>query len=222
MTNNEKIYRAIPYIPALSHRIIKILAKDYPSISITTKQNHTIKDLHTIVKYPVAKEDVSSVIYKIPCRNCESCYIDMTTNNLRKRLAGHRSNISKLERLMNDNNTNTETARVALIDTTTALIQHCVEHDHRFDLEHTQIIDHSYKQSTLPFLEMCHITNTNHTVNKRTDIDGLSTTYAALLHDIKSKNERDKNMSRNEHDQIRRESSIDERESITPIGHITH
>lgn len=219
ITDNDKIYRAIPYIPALSQRIIKILSKDYPNITIATKQSHTIKQLHTKVKYPVSKEDISNVIYKIPCNNCKNCYIGMTTNSLRKRLAGHRSNVNRLEKLINDNNTNTETAKTSLIETTTALIKHCVELDHRFNLEHTQVIDHSYKQSTLPFLEMCHITNTNYTVNKRTDIDKLSTTYAAVLHDIKSKTEQDKNEREHEGDTNRRENSIEEQESFLPIGH---
>ncbi|XP_062710010.1 uncharacterized protein LOC134288585 [Aedes albopictus] len=209
-TKIDKIYRAIPYIPALSQRITKILARDYSNIAIATKQTRVIKNLHTQVKHPVNKDDISNVIYKIPCNNCDSCYIGMTTNTLRKRLAGHRSNINRLEKLTNDNNTNTEIAKTSLIETTTALIQHCIETDHRFNLEHTQIIDHSYRQSTLPFLEMCHITNTNHTINRRTDIDRLSTTYAAVLHDIKSRNERNETTTGD---------SIDERESITPIGH---
>ncbi|XP_062705415.1 uncharacterized protein LOC134287527 [Aedes albopictus] len=209
-TNSLKTYRAIPYIPSLSQKIIKILAKDYPNLAITTKQNRVVKSLHTLVKHPVNRDDVSNAVYRIPCSNCECSYIGMTTNTLRKRLAGHRSNVNRLDKLINDNNTNTEIAKASLIETTTALIQHCIEQDHRFDLEHTQIIDHSYKQSTLPFLEMCHITNTDNTVNKRTDIDRLSTTYAAVLHDIKSRRER----------KTPRNDSIDERESITPIGHV--
>ncbi|XP_062705195.1 uncharacterized protein LOC134287418 [Aedes albopictus] len=213
ITNNVKMYRAIPYVPALSQRITKILAKDYPNIAIATKQNRVIKNLHTHVKHPVNKDDVSNIIYKIPCNDCASCYIGMTSNTLRRRLTGHRANINKLEKLKNDNNTNTEIAKASLIETTTALIQHCIEQDHRFDLEHTQIVDHSYKKSTLPFLEMCHITNTDHTVNKRTDIDKLSTTYAAVLHDIKSNNERKT---------TRRDNNIHERDSISPIGHVDH
>ncbi|XP_062701071.1 uncharacterized protein LOC134285069 [Aedes albopictus] len=208
-TNNVKTYRAIPYIPALSQKIINILAKDYPNLTITTKQNRVIKSLHTQVKQPIIRDDVSNTIYKIPCSNCECCYIGMTTNTLRKRLAGHRSNVNRLDKLINDNNTNTEIAKTSLIETTTALIQHCVEQNHRFDLERTQIIDHSYKQSTLPFLEMCHITNTDHTVNKRTDIDRLSTTYAAVLHDIKSRREQN----------APKRNVSDERDSIVPIGH---
>ncbi|XP_062709043.1 uncharacterized protein LOC134288377 [Aedes albopictus] len=199
-TRQEKTYRSLPYIPTLSQRIAKILAKDYPDISITTRQQRTINELHTIVKYPKRKEEISNVIYKIPCNDCNNCYIGMTRNNLHRRLAGHRSNVNKLEKMINDN-TNTDTATNALVEATTALIQHCVDHNHRFNLDQTQIIDHSNKQSTLPFLEMCHITNTEHTVNKRTDIDRLSTTYAGVLHSIK-------NIDR--HNKIRSEDHLDE------------
>lgn len=191
-TEEQIIYRAIPYVPALSQRIVKILSKDYPNISITTKQHRTVNDLHTKVKHPVKKEEISNVIYQIPCNDCDGSYIGMTKNNLNKRLAGHKSNVNKLERLLQDDQTNTEIATVNLVETTTALVKHCVEFDHRFNFECTRIIDHSYKTSTLPFLEMCHITNTDNTVNKRTDIDNLSNTYAQILDNIRNINERNR------------------------------
>ncbi|XP_062710829.1 uncharacterized protein LOC134288912 [Aedes albopictus] len=194
---DQKMYRSIPYIPSLSERISKILKKDYPNVVIATRQIRTIKTIHTKVKFPTSKEDKSNIIYKIPCNNCESCYIGMTKNSLRKRLAGHKSNINKLEKMLNENHTNT--ALTALAETTTALIKHCIQSQHKFDLDRTEIIDHSNKTTTLPFLEMCHITNTNHTVNKRTDVEGLNTTYAALLHSIKNHYEH------NKHDRIRPE-----------------
>lgn len=192
-TTQQPIYRAIPYIPSLSDRIIKILAKDYPDITITTRQHSSVKTLHSRIKYPVKKDEISNVIYKIPCNDCNACYIGMTRNNLRKRLTGHKANVNKLDKMMNDEeHTHTNDAKIALIETTTALIEHCITHNHRFQLDHTNIIDHSHKPSTLPFLEMCHITNTDQTVNKRTDTDGLNTTYAGLLHDIKNIYRRDK------------------------------
>lgn len=182
--SEQKMYRSIPYVPSLSERITKILSKDYPNIAIATRQIRTIKAIHSKVKFPVSKEEQSNIIYKIPCNNCEGCYIGMTKNNLRKRLAGHKSNINKLDRLLNSHHT--DTAVTALSETTTALITHSVERCHTFNLDHTKIIDHSYKTNTLPFLEMCHISNTDNTVNKRTDVEGLNTTYAALLHSIKN------------------------------------
>ncbi|XP_062705801.1 uncharacterized protein LOC134287623 [Aedes albopictus] len=186
MTQYEKTYRSIPYVPTLTRRITKILAKDYPNITITTRQSRMVNQLHTKVKHPTNRGEISNVIYKIPCNNCDSCYVGMTRNNLSRRLIGHKSNVNKLEKIMSNSQTNTDTAKATLIETTTALIQHCIQHNHRFNLDLTQIIDHSYKPTILPFLEMCHITNTDHTVNKRTDIDRLSTTYAAVLHSIKN------------------------------------
>lgn len=66
----------------------------------------------------------------------------------------------------------------------TALIEHCIDHDHRFDMDRVTVLDSSNHINTLTFLEMCHITNTPHTVNHRTDISGLNSTYAAILQTI--------------------------------------
>ncbi|XP_062715754.1 uncharacterized protein LOC134291688 [Aedes albopictus] len=198
-TTQQPIYRSIPYVPSLSDRVTKILSKDYPEITIATRQHRTVKNLHSKIKFPVKKDEISNIIYKIPCNDCDACYIGMTRNNLRKRLTGHRANVNKLDKLMNDEeHTHTNEAQIALIETTTALIEHCITQNHRFQLDHTNIIDHSHKPSTLPFLEMCHITNTDKTVNKRTDTDGLNTTYAGLLHDIKTIYRQDKSSKKSQ------------------------
>lgn len=110
----------------------------------------------------------------------------MTQNKLKTRLYGHKTHINKLERLTELGYTNTDTDMLTLREKT-AMIEHCIDHNQRFDLNNTQIIDHTYKTHNLPFLEMCHITNTPNTVNHRTDVCSLSTTYAAILKTIGEK-----------------------------------
>ncbi|XP_058827799.1 uncharacterized protein LOC131687722 [Topomyia yanbarensis] len=68
----------------------------------------------------------------------------------------------------------------------TALIEHMIKNDHNFDLTKAKIIDKTYRSTALPILEMCHISNTANTVNHRTDVDGLNTTYAGILHTLKT------------------------------------
>ena len=67
----------------------------------------------------------------------------------------------------------------------TALIQHCIDKQHRFDLERITILDQHRRKTALPVLEVYHIVNTEHTVNKRTDVKYLSATYAGLLNTVK-------------------------------------
>ncbi|XP_062701660.1 uncharacterized protein LOC134285233 isoform X1 [Aedes albopictus] len=182
----QKSYRSIPYVHGLSERIINILAHDYADITITCRQYSTVKSFHTRVKDPVNKTEQSNIIYRIQCKDCPQSYVGMTQNKLKTRLYGHKTHINKLEHLLESGHTNTDTEMIALREKT-ALIEHCIDHNHRFDLDNTQVIDRSDKTHNLPFLEMCHITNTPNTVNHRTDVCSLSTTYAAILHTIGEK-----------------------------------
>ena len=72
----------------------------------------------------------------------------------------------------------------------TALMQHTIEKKHSFDLTQTKILDRSYRTSALAMLEMCHISNTETAINHRTDVDGLNSTYAGVLHAIKTNSRR--------------------------------
>ncbi|XP_062552387.1 LOW QUALITY PROTEIN: protein diaphanous-like [Armigeres subalbatus] len=183
---NDFIYRSLPNIPILSHAISTILKTDYPSVRLATKTIRSTKNILAKVKDPVPTLE-HKIIYSIPCSDCSNVYIGMTTNYLKKRLSGHKSNINK-------NNTNpTKCTPNNIPQATTALVQHMIEHKHIFDLDSTQILDSSFKTSTLPILEMCHITNTNNTVNYRTDVDGLNATYAGILHTVKTQLSRSKN-----------------------------
>ncbi|XP_065094435.1 uncharacterized protein LOC135714959 [Ochlerotatus camptorhynchus] len=68
-------YVSLPYVPNLSNSIIRCLQEDYPSIKIANSNIHTPKMLYTNVKDPVEPLLQHNVIYNIPCRNCEGCYI---------------------------------------------------------------------------------------------------------------------------------------------------
>ncbi|XP_053698933.1 uncharacterized protein LOC128745891 [Sabethes cyaneus] len=180
-SQKQYTYRAIPYIPQLSTGINKTFQASYPNVKLASKPIKTTKHLLPPVKDPVPPLQQSQVIYSIPCADCEKCYIGMTRNQLKTRLSGHKSNISKHARLVE---TNTEAAKLATFGS--ALIDHMIQHQHNFDVSKTKIIDRSYRTTALPILEMCHITNTPNTVNYRSDVDNLSSTYAGILHTIKN------------------------------------
>lgn len=111
----------------------------------------------------------------------------MTSNKLRTRIAGHRSFYNRLQSTWEHGKT-AEDQEVAALREKTALLDHAVGNQHKFAFDQTQILDSTFKKQNLPILEMCHITNTSHTVNKRTDTDSLSKTYAGILHNTKRNN----------------------------------
>lgn len=111
-------------------------------------------------------------------------YIGLTTNQLKTRLSGHRANINKYQKLVEGGITNTD-VQLARLGEITALLEHTINYKHDFDLTQVKIIDKTFKPSALSVLEMCHIANTDKTVNRRTDVYGLSNTYSGILHTIK-------------------------------------
>ncbi|XP_062540933.1 uncharacterized protein LOC134208976 [Armigeres subalbatus] len=171
---------SIPNIQILTPSIIAILRRDFPLIKIATRTTQNIKTLLKSVKDPVSPLDQHNVIYSIPCIDCDNVYIGMTTNQLKKRLSGHRSNVNKLIE------TQTNTLNLDVIQANTALVQHMIDTEHTFDLEGTKTVVRTLRPTALPVLEMCHIQNTPHTVNYRTDVDNLNTTYAGILHTVKT------------------------------------
>lgn len=174
-------YCSLTSIDGLTNRIVKTLRQDYPDLKIATKHNKTIRSLLPSVKDKTPYEQQSNVVYKIDCADCNACYVGMTTTKLKTRISGHKSNLKKLHTLQQAGYTNEDAAIIQVKDRT-ALVSHAAAMNHNFKLDETKILDRTHKPRNLPILESCHINNTQHTVNKRTDTDNLHAAYAGVLH----------------------------------------
>lgn len=185
----QPIYRSLPYIPFLTPSLTNIFKNDFPNLKIANKTIRTNSKLLRNVRDPINPLQKSKVIYSIPCKDCQMVYIGKTKNKLQTRLYGHQSDVNKLTRIIDRGITNID-EQLELYTDRTALIEHSIVNQHAFDLSKIKIVDNTFKISALSILEMCHITNTPNTVNHRTDVDGLSTTYSGILHTIKSNSTR--------------------------------
>ncbi|XP_062715777.1 uncharacterized protein LOC134291698 [Aedes albopictus] len=183
-SSEEMIYRSMVHVGQLSGNIQKVLRKDYPNVTISSKNAKTVGNLLPPVKDVVDKNSRSNVIYNIPCANCSACYVGMTSNKLQTRISSHRSCSNRLENMWDQGKT-TEDVEVAQLRERTALLDHSAANRHVFAFDRTRIVDASLKKQNLHILETCHIINTPNTVNKRTDTDNLSNTYAGVLHTLK-------------------------------------
>ncbi|XP_058820812.1 uncharacterized protein LOC131683006 [Topomyia yanbarensis] len=185
--NLKHTYRSLPNIPSLTHKIAKTLKRDYPDVSLAFRNIKTVANLFSKVKDSIPQDNLSNVIYSIPCQNCPSSYVGMTSNMLKTRIAAHRSNIKKLNLLREAGHTS-EDIQIVELKTKTALLEHSITHHHNFDVNKVKILDQHNRTTALPILEMCHIINQQKTVNKRTDTDGLSCIYAGILQTLHNRN----------------------------------
>ena len=89
------------HVNMLSGRLAKVFKADYPNTRLATRNEFTIKSLFTQTKDRIPPELRNNVIYRIPCENCDASYVGLTTTSLKKRLGHHKSDINKLDKLMN-------------------------------------------------------------------------------------------------------------------------
>lgn len=186
--NSNIFYRSIPNIPILSQTIARTLKQDYPEVRLALRNTNTVgSTFFSNMKDRVPPENQTNVIYAIPCNECESSYIGMTTTQLKTRMSSHKSDIKRLNELLQTGHT-TEDNKISELRQKTALLEHSVAKQHSFDTQKVKILDQHNRGTALPILEMCHIMNNNNTVNKRTDTEGLSIIYSGILQTLKTKN----------------------------------
>ncbi|XP_062705479.1 uncharacterized protein LOC134287552 [Aedes albopictus] len=181
--NLEHTYLSIANIPHLSNMIDRVIRREYTNVRLAMYNVRKVNNMFSKVKDPVALENQSNVVYHIPCSNCEASYVGITTNRLRTRMSGHKTHYNTLDRLLEQDHTATS-HEITSLGERTALMYHSIAENHRFDLKRVKIIDRANNTQTLQFLEMCHIKNNVHAVNKRTDTEGLHAIYAGILHEI--------------------------------------
>ena len=183
---SERIYRSLPFVINLSSRIKRAMKADYPNVVLADKNMRTVGGFFTNTKDEIHTDMQNNIIYSIPCKDCNAKYVGYTTRHFKQRKYEHKNSEARLEKILDGNTDPSKTAdALERMKEKTALLQHCIEQQHRFAIEDAAILDHHRRKSALPVLEVCHIVNTDHTVNKRTDTDRLSSTYAGILHTVK-------------------------------------
>lgn len=164
--NQTKKYFKIPYINSLSERIKRTIQNKLDNVTIALKSENTLKKrFFTKLKSKDNTDYLSNVVYKIPCNSCSSCYVGQTGRYLKQRLREHANDCKNFLTKRNP----------------TALVEHKINTGHNFNFEKTTVIatESNYKKRLLQ--EMVSIKKENKTVNKRTDIDNLSSSYYNLI-----------------------------------------
>lgn len=165
-TEQPKIpYLKIPFVKDLSEKIARELKHD--SFSIAFKNENTLRKLFTKQKTPTPKEMQSNVIYKIPCLECDGVYIGQTKRYLKTRISEHIRSVRPTNLIHNTNKT--------------ALAEHFEKEQHQFNFDDTSVLakQTNYKKRILN--EMVEIQNHTTSINKKQDVENLSSAYFNIL-----------------------------------------
>ena len=142
----------------LSIIISKMLCKlDSSFVIIFSTFNVSSKTLFSHVKDRTPLEKRSGVIYRIPCSNGDSVYIDEVTQYL-----GNRNDVRSRT-------------------TKTVLSQHAVYSPHVFDFDGTVILANEDQIEKRKIREIVEIMKDRKSVNFKSDIDDLHDAYAPLI-----------------------------------------
>ena len=160
----RKFYK-FPFLRGLSNKIKMILKKEGIDLALYTVNN--LYSLYSNLKQKIDRNDVSQIVYKIPCSDCNKCYIGTTKNKLQARIKQHQydcrqANSHKLNR--------------------TALAYHHFNEGHTFEFGDTKILDIETNYRKRLISEMLHIKRTPLCVNFKTDTKDLSIIYTGLFH----------------------------------------
>ncbi|XP_046615634.1 uncharacterized protein LOC124303010 [Neodiprion virginianus] len=154
---------SIPYIENLSSQIKRILNDE--GIEITFRISNTTKlSLFSHLKSVTPNLEKINCVYKIPCRDCSKSYIGQTSQHLKNRISGHRSNIK------------------CHVTDRCALAEHSLSLGHNFDFNNSITLATEPNWYKRIIKEMIHIfKNKRNSVNKRTDIEHLSHLHSNIL-----------------------------------------
>ena len=125
------------------------------------KLNRFIK----VQKDKLTNNQLSNVIYKIPCADCDASYVGQTRRLLSTRLKEHRSHISR------------NTSQKSVITNHRLM-------GHEFKWEEVEVLDREPVLNKRLTSEMIFIKRQKNSLNLQSDTDNLNTVYLPLLENL--------------------------------------
>ena len=157
-------YYKFPFIKGLTTQIKSILGK--VNINLSLYSITKISSLYSQLKQPQHKPDKSNVVYKIPCGQCDKCYIGTTKNKLGVRIKQHINDC----RIVNAHKPNR-----------TALSSHHFSTEHTFNFDDVKVLDTEGNARKRFLSESLYIKLHENSINFKSDTQYLSTIYSGLL-----------------------------------------
>ncbi|XP_043483513.1 uncharacterized protein LOC122511979 isoform X1 [Leptopilina heterotoma] len=156
----EKII-SIPYIQNFDEIFFNIF-KQHKFKLVFTNSNNLKNCIFPKFKDPTEKFQRVGCVYKIQCKDCDSCYIGETLRHLKTRIKEHKRYVTHNQNI-------------------NALTNHTFDNKHSFDFDNTNILQIEINNWKRKNLEMFYIKNNTNSINYRTDIDNLDKIYYNLI-----------------------------------------
>jgi len=179
--SSKKNILVLPFIEGLTSQLRKLLKSE--ETLFANKLQKTARSVYTRITDNTPMMRNPSVVYKIPCSECDLNYIGETGRTLIKRITSHKSDCKR----------NVQSC---------ALAKHVIQTKHNPDYGNISILDREKNLYMRKFIEMFRITQESETsMNSKKDIEKLSIVYADLVETdlkLKKRKQREKGEMENE------------------------
>lgn len=191
ITNNAITIKSMHFIEGFSKKIVDLtrnLNDNNKKIVFGFKNVKTVGNLYSKMKDKTNTWDASNVIYQVPCSGYVRSYVGLTEQKLSERMRQHKEKLRELRTCESTMIQDEETRemRINSLIASSQLLKHSHFSGHDFNFDGCKILDHQDNNFKLKFSEMLRIKTTNN-VNKRSDVEGLSSIYAGILGSIKQR-----------------------------------
>ena len=131
----RKTMAVVPYVKGLSEKVQRIFKKH--GIHCALKPANTLRSMLVRPKDPRPLLENSDVVYRIPCKNCDTPYIGETGRHLKCRIKEHQASVRKVA---NRKFTRSRKAQADREENKSALADHAAQTNHTVDWDKAKIL----------------------------------------------------------------------------------
>ena len=167
----------IPYIKGISEAARRIFKKY--NIETAMKPHCTIKNVLVHPKDKIEQMRTSSVVYSVPCKDCNEVYIGQTGRPLGNRIGEHKKEVEDIQ-----NTIRTRQDRKDLENNIfkSAITDHAVHKNHSIDWHSVSIKDRENNSTRRIIKESIHISTQQASMNRDSGGYKLPSVYLQVLH----------------------------------------
>jgi len=155
-SNNKNYTLTVPYVSNVSNDIKRIV-RNFVNVRFTIP-----KKLDNVIKRGkdrLNNQQVTEVVYKINCNDCDKVYIGQTKRHLVTRIKEHRNNIKN------------QSGNFSVVT------DHRLSFNHNFDWDNPNILHKEKNRKKREIAKMFYIKKFNNTINLQKDTENLNPIY---------------------------------------------
>jgi len=162
----------VPYVKGLSEAFARTLKSH--GITTANRPHRTLRNFVVHPKDNVKDEEKTKVIYRVPCKNCASSYVEETGRKFGLRIKEHKK---KVDSFTAGTQTRATRAQESSVTHKSAITDHAVKENHVIDWDKAKVVDREAQRQTRWIKEALWIRKTPMCINPNRDAGSYQLSY---------------------------------------------